>query len=183
MARRSNDNNKKISIEVLVGVLVVSVILLIGNFSDSALINRLLEELEINGHKYTQGGLDYLSKYINILRNEFPERLLYLDAGDLFQGGTESTFSNGEIMTESLNLMKCQASTFGDHEYDYSREFLEDKILTYEYFEAKIQSANDFNKTMDYIIEGGLKKIENKLKNQDLVIKTDSESKSNCVVF
>ena len=86
------------------------------------------EELEINGHKYTQGGLDYLSKYINILRNEFPERLLYLDAGDLFQGGTESTFSNGEIMTESLNLMKCQASTFGDHEYDYSREFLEDKI-------------------------------------------------------
>ena len=63
------------------------------------------------------------------------------------------------------------------------KEFLEDKVLTYEYFEAKIQSTNDFNKTIDYIIEGGLKKIENKLKNQDLVIKTDSESKSNCVVF
>ena len=63
------------------------------------------DELEINGYNYTQGGFDYLAKYINILRQEFPERLLYLDAGDLFQGGTESVISNGEIMTESLNLM------------------------------------------------------------------------------
>ena len=86
------------------------------------------DQLEINGHSYTQGGLDYLSKYISILRDEFPDRVLYLDSGDLFQGSTESTFSNGEIMTESLNLMQCDASTFGDHEYDYSREFLEDKV-------------------------------------------------------
>ena len=86
------------------------------------------DQLEIDGNSYTQGGLDYLSKYISILRNEFPQRVLYIDSGDLFQGSTESTFSNGEIMTESLNLMKCDAATFGDHEYDYSREFLEDKV-------------------------------------------------------
>ena len=35
------------------------------------------EEYEINGINYSQGGLDYLSKYINILNNEFPNRLLY----------------------------------------------------------------------------------------------------------
>ena len=86
------------------------------------------DEREINGYKYTQGGLDYLSKYISILKSEFPERVLYIDAGDLFQGGTESDFSNGDIMTESLNLMQCNASAFGDHEFDYSREFLEDKL-------------------------------------------------------
>ena len=86
------------------------------------------DELEIKGYNYSQGGFDYLAKYISILRNEFPKRLLYLDAGDLFKGGTESVFSNREIMTESLNLMECQAATFEDHEFDYSREFLEDKV-------------------------------------------------------
>ena len=48
MARKGNDNNKKVGIEVLAGVIIVAVILLIGNFSDSALIQSLLEELEIN---------------------------------------------------------------------------------------------------------------------------------------
>ena len=86
------------------------------------------EQFEIDGYNYTQGGLDYLSKYISILKDEFPERVLFLDTGDLFQGGTESILSDGEIMTNSLNLMECDASTFGDHEYDYSREFLEDKV-------------------------------------------------------
>ena len=86
------------------------------------------EQFEIDGYNYTQGGLDYLSKYISILKSEFPERVLYLDTGDLFQGGTESIISNGEIMTNSLNLMECDASTFGDHEFDYSREFLENKV-------------------------------------------------------
>ena len=86
------------------------------------------EQLEIDGYNYTQGGIDYLSKYISILKNEFPERVLFLDTGDLFQGGTESILSDGEIMTDSLNLMECDASTFGDHEYDYSREFLENKV-------------------------------------------------------
>ena len=86
------------------------------------------DQLEIAGHKYTQGGFDYLSKYINILRNEFPERVIYLDAGDLFQGSTESSFSNGDIMTESLNSMGCDGATFGVHEFEYSREFLEKKV-------------------------------------------------------
>ena len=101
------------------------------------------DELEINGYNYTQGGFDYLAKYINILRQEFPERLLYLDAGDLFQGGTESILSNGEIMTESINLMQCKAATFGDHEFDYSREFLEDKISksTFPYLATNIYDS------------------------------------------
>ena len=63
------------------------------------------------------------------------------------------------------------------------KEFLENKKLLYEYFEAKIQSTNDFNKTIDFIIEEGIKKKENKLKNQELSTKNDSESKSNCFIF
>ena len=72
--------------------------------------------------------MDYLEKYIDIIRNEFKSRFIYLDAGDLFKGGLESQLTDGDIMTESLNLMQCKATTFGLHEFDYSREFLENKI-------------------------------------------------------
>lgn len=109
------------------------------------------DQLEIDGYNYTQGGLDYLSKYISILKNEFPERVLYIDGGDLLQGGTESTISNGEIMTESLNLLQCDATTFGEHEFDYSRTFLEDIVskskfpyLSSNIFDSKKQSTKAF---------------------------------------
>ena len=100
------------------------------------------DQLEIGDYKYTQGGLDYLSKYINILRDEFPERVLFLDAGDLFKGSTESVLSDGDIMTESLNLMGCDGATFGFHEYDYSREFLEKKVSQVKFtYLAKIKKV------------------------------------------
>ena len=86
------------------------------------------EEYEVGNLSYSQGGLDYLGKYINIIRNEFNNKILYLDAGDLFQGGTESTITNGSIMLEYLNLMNADAMTLGNHEYDYDRDFIEQKI-------------------------------------------------------
>ena len=86
------------------------------------------EDIEFSENAYTRGGMDYLEKYIDIIRNEFKSRFIYLDAGDLFKGGLESQLTDGNIMTESLNLMQCKATTFGLHEFDYSREFLENKI-------------------------------------------------------
>ena len=86
------------------------------------------EEFEVGNLTYSQGGLDYLAKYINIIKDEFQNRFIYLDAGDLFQGGTESTITNGEIILDYFNINNVNASTFGNHEYDYSREFLENKV-------------------------------------------------------
>ena len=86
------------------------------------------EDISISNNDYTRGGFDYLAKYIEIMQEEYQNRFIYFDAGDLFKGGMESDISNGEIMTEALNLMQCQATTFGLHEFDYSRQFLEDKI-------------------------------------------------------
>ena len=86
------------------------------------------EDISISNNDYTRGGFDYLAKYIEIMQEEYQNRFIYFDAGDLFKGGLESDISNGEIMTEALNLMQCQATTFGLHEFDYSRQFLEDKI-------------------------------------------------------
>ena len=85
-------------------------------------------EMEVRNVSYTQGGLDYLGKYVNIIREEFKDQCLYLDAGDMFQGGTESTETKGEIILDYLNLMNTSACTFGNHEFDYTRNFTEEKV-------------------------------------------------------
>ena len=86
------------------------------------------EEFDLDEYQYSQGGLDYVAKYINIIRNEFNNQFLYFDAGDMFQGGTESGMSNGEIILDYLNLVNTNGSTFGNHEFDYNRSFTEQKV-------------------------------------------------------
>ena len=86
------------------------------------------EIIEVGNISYTKGGLDYLGKYINIIRNEFNNRFLYLDAGDIFQGGTESTITNGQIILDYFNLVNLNGSTIGNHEFDEDRTFIEQKV-------------------------------------------------------
>ena len=78
---------------------------------------------------YTTGGLEYVAKYINILREEFgSNRVLYFDAGDYFQGGIASVIFDGNIMLDYFNLIGLNGSTVGNHEFDYSRQWIESKI-------------------------------------------------------
>ena len=86
------------------------------------------EEFGVGKYIYTQGGLDYLAKYANIIRNEFNNQFLYLDAGDIFQGGTESSLSNGDIILDYFNLVNANGSTFGNHEFDYEKKFIDQKV-------------------------------------------------------
>ena len=79
--------------------------------------------------EYKTGGLEYVTKYLNILREDFgPERVLYFDAGDFYQGGIDSVLFNGEIMVDFYNLIGINGTTIGNHEFDYSRKWIERKI-------------------------------------------------------
>ena len=78
---------------------------------------------------YKTGGLEYITKYINILREEFgPHRVLFFDGGDFYQGGIDSVLFDGEIMQEFYNLLGVNGSTIGNHEFDYARKWIESKI-------------------------------------------------------
>ena len=78
---------------------------------------------------YTTGGLEYVAKYINILREEFgSNRVLYFDGGDYYQGGIASVIFDGNIMLDYFNLIGLNGSTVGNHEFDYSRQWIESKI-------------------------------------------------------
>ena len=78
---------------------------------------------------YKTGGLEYIARYINILREEFgANRVLYFDGGDFYQGGMASVLFDGEIMQDFFNTIGLNGSTIGNHEFDYSRSWIESKI-------------------------------------------------------
>ena len=78
---------------------------------------------------YKTGGLEYVTKYINTLREEFgSNRVLYFDGGDFYQGGLASVIFDGEIMLDYFNLVGLNGSTVGNHEFDYSRDWIQSKI-------------------------------------------------------
>ena len=78
---------------------------------------------------YKTGGLEFMARYINILREEFgSNRVLYFDGGDYYQGGIASVIFDGEIIQDYFNIIGLNGSTVGNHEFDYSRHWIESKI-------------------------------------------------------
>ena len=58
---------------------------------------------------------------INMLKEERRQHpdLLYFDSGDFSQGSGYYTLFKGEVEVGLLNEMKCDASTIGNHEFDF----------------------------------------------------------------
>ena len=80
------------------------------NFSDTAQANK--------------GG--YLRRVVLLeqLRKEHPQDLLLLDCGDFSQGSVYYNLYKGEIEVKLMNLMKYDACTIGNHEFDFGLENL-----------------------------------------------------------
>jgi 2',3'-cyclic-nucleotide 2'-phosphodiesterase (5'-nucleotidase family) len=60
-----------------------------------------------------------LAQVISDLRNRYGDRMIYLDAGDQFQGSLEGNISKGKAVVGFFNLMQLDAAAIGNHEFDY----------------------------------------------------------------
>ena len=90
-----------------------------------------INEINYNSNKiiYKTGGLEYIAKYINILRDEFGKnRVLYFDIGDQFFFTNETVLFDGENILEFLNKIGLNGTVLGNHEFLYKRKWLEKKI-------------------------------------------------------
>ena len=76
--------------------------------------------------KYSSKGLKYLAGYANILKRAWGKRFLWLDAGNQFQGGLESKVSQGKAMNQFFYIAGLDAATIGNHDWEYSAEFLKE---------------------------------------------------------
>jgi 5'-nucleotidase len=74
----------------------------------------------VDSIKYKAGGVAYLASYVKKLRKELGNRLLWLDAGDEFQGSIESNSNYGAAMVKFFNTVGLDAAAVGNHEFDFA---------------------------------------------------------------
>lgn len=81
-----------------------------------------IEPFPANDAKYpNEGGCAKRASLIEKIRAE-EENVLLLDAGDIFQGTPYFNYFNGEVEYKLMSLMKYDATTFGNHDFDMGTE-------------------------------------------------------------
>lgn len=81
-----------------------------------------IEPFDPSHHKFAnKGGVARRASLIQKVRNENPNTLL-LDAGDIFQGTPYFNYFGGEIEFKLMSLLKYDAATLGNHDFDNSIE-------------------------------------------------------------
>ncbi len=73
------------------------------------------------------GGVVRRAAYVDKTRKENDNVLLF-DAGDFLQGTPYFNMFKGELEVEAMNLLKYDAVTLGNHEFDYGMDVLEDIV-------------------------------------------------------
>ncbi len=100
---------------------------------------------ETDKYSPNKGGVIRRSNYIDKVRKENSNVLLF-DAGDFVQGTPYYNLFRGEVETKAMNLMKYDAVTLGNHEFDYGLEGIKDIL---KWAEFPIISTNyDFSETI-----------------------------------
>lgn len=99
-----------------------TIVILGSNDIHGALAPQQAKSREPEGVKpvsYARGGATYFASHVQILREEFGPRLLWLDGGDEFQGSIESNFQEGAPMVQFFNEAGLNAAAVGNHEFDF----------------------------------------------------------------
>ena len=97
------------------------------------------------------GGISRRATLVEKIRKENPNTLLF-DAGDIFQGTPYFNFYGGELEFKLMSMLKYDAATLGNHDFDHGLEGLYAQLP---HAKFKLLSANyDFRNT---IMEGHTK--------------------------
>ena len=106
------------------------------------------------------GGIARRSTIINNIRKENPNTLL-LDAGDIFQGTPYFNYFGGELEFKLMSLLKYDATTIGNHDFDNGIEGLHAQLPNAKF--DFISSNYDFTNT---IMDGSVNQFRIYEKNQ-----------------
>ena len=87
----------------------------------------LVGSVQSFSHGDAVGGADWVTGYINIVREENPDGVLWLDGGDAMQGTLISNYFDGASTIDALNAMGVAAMAVGNHEFDWGQDVLKDR--------------------------------------------------------
>ena len=79
-------------------------------------------------NRYSNGGANYIYSYKKILKEEWGNRLIWLDAGDQFQGTIECMLNDCLIMKDYYNKAGLDGITLGNHDFDYGPNYFKEYI-------------------------------------------------------
>lgn len=79
-----------------------------------------------------QIGVDELTTYLKNARDT-DENAVFLAAGDMWQGSSESNLTYGQILTDWMNELDFTAMAVGNHDYDWGESYLEANAKTAEF--------------------------------------------------
>ena len=69
----------------------------------------------------SQPGIAGLTKYLKTVSDE---NSIFFSSGDMWQGSSESNLTYGALVTDWMNQMGFVSMTLGNHEYDWSEEYV-----------------------------------------------------------
>ena len=91
-------------------------------------VHSNIEPFPANHHNYPNlGGIARRASLIEQIRKENPNTLL-LDAGDIFQGTPYFNFFGGEVEFKLMSMLKYDAATIGNHDFDNGIDGLEAQL-------------------------------------------------------
>ncbi len=70
-------------------------------------------------------GVDELTTYLKKARLA-DENAVFLSAGDMWQGSSESNMTKGRIITDWMNQLDFTAMSLGNHEFDWGEQYIAD---------------------------------------------------------
>src|SRR3954470_5403473 len=96
---------------------------------------QLLHSDDIHGHldydtvgsgatSFQQGGLASVASQVKALRARAPQRTVLVDGGDTWQGTFISNSNKGAAVTQAMSLMRYDAMTVGNHDFDWGQDVL-----------------------------------------------------------
>lgn len=114
-----------------------------------------------------RGGAAHIAAYVRKARDKAREEgseLIFVDAGDIFQGTPEGNFTRGKLVVEYLNHIGCAAMALGNHEFDYGESVVADlaklarfPILCANLYDKKTQARPSYLQPYKIMERGGIK--------------------------
>lgn len=104
-------------------------------------------------------GVDELTTYLKNAQTT-DQNAIFLSAGDMWQGSSESNMTNGKIMTEWMNAVGFAGMTLGNHEFDWGTDAIKENHAIAEFPILAINVYDrETDKRVDYcspstIVEG-----------------------------
>ncbi|MFW5897543.1 MAG: bifunctional metallophosphatase/5'-nucleotidase [Halanaerobium sp.] len=149
---------KKLSITLLTLILVVTLsFTILAEEVDLRIyhINDVHSRVEEDDYAGSMGYAK-MATLIKEARRE-KENVMFLDAGDSFHGQTIANINEGESISHILDLMKLDALTLGNHDFNYGQDRLEelDEMSNFPFLAANLvrEDEEEIPYTKDYIIK------------------------------